>query len=368
MPVEVDDELEKYAAKPDDELEKYAAKPVAAPTTPHGPLQGLEHWYTAPTQTEIPSNVPGVTQEPEGVTNSPQQTVHRGAAIGSVIGAPALVGSAIAAPLATGLGLAGSAVGGYGGSKLGGYLGEKVGAPELGGDVGGLTGSFFGGMAGASSPKPLRSIGRSILLDPVTGKPTLSPSTIAERVLREPPAPFEEKGAPLPTASEFYEKRGADLMKRAEPKQVDPLVQAVREGRAAKIPTRIPVAEEPPAPRTSPFGEATSSATPQGNAQLPAIGSQVGTTPPVSFVSKLERPAVEPVGRIIRPGTPEAEPPHVEGSYWSFQEAALRKAVMSGDRDAAIVYKQRFGQLPEGASFLTDVGAKPNRGLYRSER
>lgn len=68
---------------------------------------------------------------------------------------------------------------------------------------------------------------------------------------------------------------------------------------------------------------------------------------------------------IVDPFSPT---PKVKGSYWSFSQDALRKTVLSGDRDAAIVYKERFGDLPTGARYLTDVGANPNRGLYRSSK
>ena len=131
-------------------------------------IKRLEKWFTTPTQTEIPGNVPGVEQEPEGMTNTPQQSLHRGLAASTILAAPATISALVAAPVATGLALAGSAVGGYAGSKAGGYVGEKVGAPELGSDVGGLAGSFFGGMAGGKLAGPLNTeavktaLGRSL--------------------------------------------------------------------------------------------------------------------------------------------------------------------------------------------------------------
>jgi hypothetical protein len=54
----------------------------------------------------------------------------------------------------------------------------------------------------------------------------------------------------------------------------------------------------------------------------------------------------------------------VAGSYWSFDRQSLANAAVM-DRDAAIVYKQRFGELPSGFKFLTDVADGPMRGLYR---
>src|SRR5215469_5733997 len=97
-----------------------------------------EKWYTTPTQMEVPGNVPGVEQAPEGVTSSPQQTLRRGAAISSAMGAPAAVVGLATAPVATIAGLGGATLGGAAGTIGGKAIGEQVGAPELGQDVGGL--------------------------------------------------------------------------------------------------------------------------------------------------------------------------------------------------------------------------------------
>lgn len=144
-------------------------------------------------------------------------------------------------------------------------------------------------------------------------------------------------------------------------------------GWSVKLPGRMPTvkAERPPA--SNPFAglASTSPGDVRALSPLGRIGSApqgsapITETPPnVRFVREFEKPQ-EALGRIVSPDSP---PPHVEGSYWSFKEPSLRQAVLSGDRDAAIVYKQRFGALPPGARYVTDVGDRPNRGLYESRR
>lgn len=184
---------------------------------------------------------------------------------------------------------------------------------------------------------------------------------------------------PLPTGGEGLPEttggvKPSPLFERDATRQNVPFAgeeRTVPIERDATALNKVPFAgEEIPEPpvRTSPFGAgATSSLNPPPSSG--SIGTPIARnepTPPISFVSKFEKPAAVPVGRIIQPGTPAAEPLHVEGSYWSFKEPALRRAVLSGDRDAAFVYKERFGDLPPNARYLTDVGDRPNRGLYRS--
>src|SRR5262249_58554047 len=73
-----------------------AAQPARRPSL----LARAEKWWTTPTQTEIPGNIPGVEQSPEGMTNSPQQTFRRGAAVSTGVAAPAVVGGLATAPVA----------------------------------------------------------------------------------------------------------------------------------------------------------------------------------------------------------------------------------------------------------------------------
>ena len=140
----------------------------------------------------------------------------------------------------------------------------------------------------------------------------------------------------------------------------------------AKLPARLrgdpfnptPKTTEPLQGRPSLFPAATSSAKPVGTAELPKTGGAPSLKPDVKIVSAFKTDET-PTSRIIQPGTPEAKPQAVQGSYWSFDKGSLRNAVLLGDRDAAIIYKQRFGELPAGAGYLTDVAQAPTSGLYR---
>jgi hypothetical protein len=100
---------------------------------------------------------------------------------------------------------------------------------------------------------------------------------------------------------------------------------------------------------------------------LPKTGQAPSLKPDVKIVSAFKTEET-PTSRIIQPGTPEAKPPAVQGSYWSFDKGSLRNAVLMGDRDAAEVYMRRFGQLPAGAQYLTDVGQGATRGLYQGKK
>ena len=332
-----------------------------------GFLERAEKWWTTPTQTNIPSNIPGVEQSPEGMTNSPQQTLRRGTAIGMGVGAPALATGLVTAPAATLLGLGGSVVGGTAGSMGGRYLGEQVGAPELGGDIGGLTGSLFGGYAGSrvpglarntfveptGRPKPLarltlgsdraRALGELIDPDLAASRSALQARFDALRAGQTAPGPW--RPGIKPTVPEA------------------PLGSPENPGWYAKLPTRMPTPKADPLQgRRSLFQGMSSSSNPPMGAELPKAAPSL--KPNVKIVSAFKTEET-PTSRIIQPGTPEAKPQAVQGSYWSFDKGALRNAVLMGDRDAAIVYKQRFGELPPGAKYLTDIGASPTQGLYR---
>lgn len=167
-------------------------------------------------------------------------------------------------------------------------------------------------------------------------------------------------------------------------------------GPRMKIPNRLklpsPVSVEPPA-STNPFQGATSSAASPEDAMFQRLfgpeyqeagdlaewetGNREGgpLTGGWSTSGTAGKLAIEPqfVNKFSPPErssivSPDSPAPQVKGSYWSFKEPALRKAVLSGDRDAAIVYRQRFNELPPGAGLLTDVGDRPLSGLYQSEK
>jgi hypothetical protein len=142
----------------------------------------------------------------------------------------------------------------------------------------------------------------------------------------------------------------------------------------ALIPAREPVVAKPVSIRQSPYWdpaayrEGRTSANPARTGELPKAGQTpyVGRDDIVGSAFKSEE--AEPPSKIIRPNEPGANPEPIQGSYWSFDKQALTNAVMLGDRDAAVVYRQRFGELPPNARYLTDVGQAPMRGLYRGKQ
>src|SRR5262249_33502132 len=111
--------------------------------------------------------------------------------------------------------------------------------------------------------------------------------------------------------------------------------------------------------------------TPAGSATgLPRVEDLPKGTPSLfsNFVSKFQTPETPPTesSLIINPNSPEAMPKSVKGSYWSFTKEALLDKVKDGDRDAAQIYRNRFGSLPENYRYLTDIASAKTRGLYRS--
>ena len=76
------------------------------------------------------------------------------------------------------------------GSKIGAYLGEKAAplvsnSPEAGA-YGATLGGLVGGLSSGLGEGYVKSAARTALLDPVTGKPTITPTPIIQRILRTP--------------------------------------------------------------------------------------------------------------------------------------------------------------------------------------
>jgi hypothetical protein len=309
------------------------------------------------------------------------------------------------------------AIGAIGGGVFGGKAGEYVA------DKTNLTknehvwardiGSLLGGMAGAGSGAGAESMWQSIKssladklytpegkLTPVAdaiAHPTKMPE-VALRKIIPPPQP-EGAGAPLPSSAEFYENRAADLAKRtgdvktegqqsggfggpmpsasefyeqkaeALAKRPDALTQAVKEGRAARLPVRIPKSS---VPQQSPFA-GLSSSSPQDVQRMPlaqipsAVGDTTTTTGPQVQIQTPGIPRAA-ASKIIQPGSPQETPPSIKGSFWSYPEGELRKAVLAGDREAAVIYRMRYNTLPEGAKYLNDVTESVIKGLYKSRK
>jgi hypothetical protein len=325
-----------------------------------GLLQRAEKWWTTPTEDLLPlgkggTHAPG-EPAPQPTFSTPQEKTR--SSLGSA-SAMALLPALAAAPAATLLGLGGSAIGGTAGSIGGKYLGEKVGAPELGGDVGGFAGSILGGYGGSRVP----GLAKNALID-ATGRP----KPLARLTIGSDRA--SALGELLDPESAAYERSAQDLMRRGKAQDVLDR-QAARQAKAN--------APDPLQGRPSLFPGATSSVNPPRGAELPkpttmpGAGASTTTATPhvgrndiVSSAFKTEETTAP--SKIIRPGTPGANPEPIQGSYWSFDKQALTNAVMLGDRDAAVVYRNRFGELPPNARYLTDVAEAPMKGLYRGKQ
>lgn len=311
------DELAQYAAS---DLSKYAKKAPPVPQTsmraadPRSITQRLGDWWV-----RKPGTFEGTLDKPSPSPRERAQAVGQGAAVASL---PLLGGGLAMAPGATLLGLGGGAAGGYAGSKAGSYLGEQVGAPELGSDVGGLTGSILGGTAGAMGARPLGNKAASLLRSPATarqsqlGRPgsvkdilppqlqrwTLPPWMIPKGEIGTPtnPGPFMEVPAKMPKPN-------------LPTPEVDPLTLAVRQGIAARIPTKMPPTASLPLPPRFPGATPTSAVL--GQAELPTLPPNLAATAP-------EIPGVNaPLG-------PKA-PPTVESPILSLEEAAKQGGMAS---------------------------------------
>ena len=343
-----------------------------ADTKKPGFLERAEKWWTTPTEDLPPlgkggTHAPG-EPAPKPSFSTPQEKTRASLESAGIMSAPLMVPALASAPGATLLGLGGGVLGGTAGSMGGRYLGEQVGAPELGSDVGGMAGSLLGGYAGSRVP----GLAKNALVD-ATGRPKplalLTLGSDRARALGELVDP-ELAASRSALQARFDAMRAGQTapgpwrpgmkLAPAPPPEVFPVSQSPGPYRG---PSSVPK-PEPLQGRPSLFPAATSSAKPVGTAELPKTGGAPSLKPDVKIVSAFKTEET-PTSRIIQPGTPEAKPPAVQGSYWSFDKGSLRNAVLLGDRDAAIVYKQRFGELPAGAGYLTDVGQAPTSGLYR---
>lgn len=235
-------------------------------------------------------------------------------------------------------------IGGLGGGYVGAKAGDYSGLP-FGKEIGGFLGSLFGAGTGAH----LEGIGRPGPLE-VPEKINLP---FGFKLPWNRTLPSEGTGAPLPSAGEFYEQRGAQLAKRP-----DELTQAVREGRAAKLPVRVP---KPAAPEPqSPFAGLQSSS-PADTSGLPSpklpflpqqAESPTTTSGPEAQISV--KGTAPKTSRIVEPGS---EPPDVKVTYQSVPQADLLQKVMSGDRLAITEWQRRGLQLPPNVGYMVEPGA-----------
>lgn len=221
-----------------------------------------------------------------------------------------------------------SAVGATAGKYVGRELGGLVGHPEAGGTIGGLAGGLYGLRGERPAPFDTPTNGETV------GAPLPSADEFyarrgaemnavrrqSEMLSRRAPTPFETPttesvGAPLPSADEFYENRGRDLMARE----------------------RAEAALQRSVPKTGPFAGATSSAEPVGmNIPLPVPR---GTPTPFPIVqSAVKTPPTEPVSLFPEPREPM--PSDRPGAMWSVgREEVLPAAAKRGAPGAADVLR-----------------------------
>jgi hypothetical protein len=202
------------------------------------------------------------------------------------------------------------------------------------------------------------------------------------------PPPPEFPGAPLPSADEFYENRGSDLVNRqAEQEILDRKNEiaarrasrnAPKRGRPSPFPNatstdkpignaEIPPAGSynpprfaagPPTPAPKPlFGNATATNQVVGNAEVPSFRGPSAPPRSVEYVNKFGSPSSQPTeGLIVRHDSP---PPPRQVTYQSAAQSDLLKKVMSGDRDAIAEWDRRSLPRPPGVGFMVEPSA-PN--------
>ena len=268
MPVEVDDELEKYAAKPeDDELAKYASAShpseaqqvsaglpkVSTPTpaglqpspTFSGPMHATRWGMVRGEPTDFQPAEDAKRQAAEEneqnlrtiaatgkeipgsrTAQTALRTVGDISGVGEGLFSPqsAAIGAAMTNPVTgipTSIGLVGHGL----------YNAISNTPAALKGDPEAIQRSLFGGSeaamggAGLKSYSPveaLRNVARKALLDPVTGEPTITPTTVAKRVLRTPEEIGEAKAAKTEAQMKEIEKtRQKELAANERLKELD---------------------------------------------------------------------------------------------------------------------------------------------------
>ena len=351
----------------------------------------------------------------------------------------ASIPAAISAPLAT----AGSYALGYGGSELAGYGAKRAGLGPTGQGLarlgGGLIGGVIGGYGGSALQENAGPLASRILRDPETGKITISPTAIAERVVPQRPEIlakqqaaardelFNQRAQALMERQAQQDKLDADFaarLKEAETNRQKELadIEKLREQHAQSLIDRqaqqdkmdsdfadrlkeaetnrqkeladiekfkeqharaimqrgiqqdeldaalakqgkaVPISRSPniaaqkfaaQQAASNPFGNATSSAVPIGNAPLPPAGP---AQPPPAFVSKFETPQA-PESRIVQPGS---KPPSVPVTYQSYPREQLYEMAKKGDINAGLelIRNPKGFKLPPNFKFLIEEAAQ----------
>lgn len=231
-------------------------------------------------------------------------------------------------PIAKGLartfigGAAGGAAGGYAGRELGNVIGK----PEEGRRVGAALGGLAGGIVGGAYPDAFPSEGRL--------------GSLFNRMRPEEPPTFP--GASLPSADEFYGKRGAELnsMRKLQPGAFAPpgpeLGSPDNPGFYAKLPARMP--------------KPATVAPELGSPENPGLFSKIPTG-----VSSMPKPVAgsSAAPTIIRPST-TGEPlfSGSEGRAATWTNQDVMRLAGQGNREAIQQAVRRGMQLPANARYV----------------
>lgn len=314
--------------------------------------------------------------------------------------------SAVLAPVTAIRQILGGKIGGYAGAKAAPYVGAS---PETGAFVGGTIGSLGAGVAPSVAenasrltleapekiqlpfgykinrnvpPNPYEQMGKSAQYRGMARESMAPPpaevdpvaAAVKSRTANWIPTkvtPPGEEQLPLPMrahaemnqdiaearqgrASARQEMYGDLAQARAA--RPDQLTQAMREGRAAKLPIRMP---RPAVPESqSPFAGLPSSspsdtaASPQPKLPfLPSASESTTTGAPAAIVPKGATPKKS---LIVEPGS---EPPDVKVTYQSVPQPDLLQKVMSGDKLAITEWQRRGLQLPPNVGYMVESGA-----------
>lgn len=277
--------LKQFSAQPEAQRPSVADLNKGASIDPdtRGTLQRANDWYTrAPSYEGTLSHVGRSPREMAG-------DVGKAAAFGSL--APIAGGLAVA-PVATALGVGGSLVGGAIGSHAGGVLGKKFGAPELGEDIGGLTGSVLGGGSGAKLTKLGPKIG-AMVRDPLTGRVKTPYELAVDKIAPDPYAPESLPAKAIPKGTNY----GQFLEEQKAAARDKPLMSKIPTGRNSM-------------PKPQGGGIPQGSPTPFGNASEVPYGSLVKlpvpneAAPPVNpkYMASVPRRALMGMGESGTPG------------------------------------------------------------------
>lgn len=269
--------------------------------------------------------------------------------------------------------------GGYGGSKLGEYVGEKSGLKPYetiwASRIGGVLGAFAGGGAGGSEQAEnvwsgLKNSFANKLYNAdgelsKFGESLVHPTKMPENALRAIfPSPQDIPGgvAPSsPTSAEFYENKAADLVKRGKEQAAIDRTEGVKARAAARDASQYYSATG--GQSTAPSDVSTLPPASSGGAQTSSASPMTSTGPAV----QMNTPGAPPPGKSVIV-SPDSAPAPIKGSFWSYSQSALKDAVMAGDREAAVIYRMRFNELPPGAKYLNDVSESIIKGLYKSSK